>query len=284
MNDYKSNSNRGFSLVELLVAIAVLSIAMVGITGLVRMAATYYADSHREVDIQNQLQVTFAQVSNMIIDANVDVSFDSGKAVIVNTNGYYVIEHKAQKLYVAEGTFPDPSVADAVKIANAKNAGMIYDNGSILADRVETFLLDVSDVANGRVVLAIRLTNAGRSAYLSQNVFMRNSGDEEAHKLSDYAVSRTQSGTNVTVSITNKSGADIPAGTTLQFVLAMTVDGTSINFTSSDGFSAITRDESAGTISTKLVTSSTWAADGTLSFTITGVSSVSEISLQDVIK
>lgn len=282
MNDYKVNSNRGFSLVELLVAIAVLAIAMVGITGMVRLAATYYADSHREVDIQNQLQVTFAQVSNMIIDADVDVSFSSGRAVIVNTNGFYVIEHRDEKLYVAEGTFPDPSVPDSVKIANAKIAVMLYDNGSILADRVETFLLDVSDVANGRVVLAIRLTNAGRTAYLSQNVFMRNSGDEEANKLSDYTVSRTQEGTNVTVTITNKSGEDIPAGTTLQFVLSGTVDGTSINFTSSSGFSAMTRDESAGTISAKLTTTSTWAVDGTVSFTITGVSSASDFTLQDV--
>lgn len=282
MNDYKVNSNRGFSLVELLVAIAVLAIAMVGITGMVRLAATYYADSHREVDIQNQLQVTFAQVSNMIIDADVDVSFSSGRAVIVNTNGFYVIEHRDEKLYVAEGTFPDPSVPDSVKIANAKIAVMLYDNGSILADRVETFLLDVSDVANGRVVLAIRLTNAGRTAYLSQNVFMRNSGDEEANKLSDYTVSRTQEGTNVTVTITNKSGEDIPAGTTIQFVLAGTVEGISINFTSSNGFTAMTRDESAGTISAKLVTNSVWAADGTVSFTITGVTTASNFTLQDV--
>ncbi len=180
----RAKKNQGFSLVELLVAVVILAIAMSGITGMIRMAATYYSNSHREVDIQNQLQTAFSQISNMIIDADVDVYYtDSRKnLVIVNSSGYYIVAQKDDALYVKEGTFTAAevtSLSNDEKVANAEAAAatsMYYDELNMLTDRVDFFKVDASDKENGRIVLALRLTNASRSAYLSQNVFLRNSG------------------------------------------------------------------------------------------------------------
>ena len=70
MRNWNTEKNQGMSLVELLVAVAVLGISMIGIVALMNLATRDYSNSNKEVEVQQELQTTFAMVSNMIVDAN----------------------------------------------------------------------------------------------------------------------------------------------------------------------------------------------------------------------
>ena len=62
----KQKKNMGFTLVELLVSIAVLSIVTLGVGGLLRLAAENYSNATKETEVQNLLQSTVASVSNAL--------------------------------------------------------------------------------------------------------------------------------------------------------------------------------------------------------------------------
>ncbi len=287
MRENKIKQNRGFTLVELLVAVAVLSIAMTGVLGLIRMATQYYSNSSREVEVQNQLQLTFTQISNMIIDANVDVIYDDAeeRVTIVNSKGFYIVQKSGEKLYVHEGTFSDPNVSDSAKISQAMGMAMVYTDNNVLADRVETFKMDTSAVKQGRVVLALRMTYANSTAYLSQNVFLRNTGDEESNKLSQFPVAATVSGTNVTVSIKNGSGEAIAVGREITFEIAADIQGLSLGYSdgTGGGFTAMSYDPATKILTAKYVVTSEWSSDASIAFSVTGITSASGFTLQKVI-
>lgn len=172
-----SKSNQGMTLVELLVSVAVLSILMGGAMALMRQAATYHGQSSREVEIQNQLQTAFVQISNLMIDANIGIEYDSSRERMISCHNdfYYVVEKHDEKLYVDQVNYTSAATTVDMKLQEARTYVMTPTDNHLLSDRVATFLVDTSGQDEGYVVLAMRCTYQNRTAYLSQNVFLRNS-------------------------------------------------------------------------------------------------------------
>lgn len=170
-------SNQGMTLVELLVSVAVLSLLMTGAFALMRQAATYHSNSAREVEIQNQLQTTFSQVSNLMIDSTLGIEYDKDneRLVACHNEFFYVVEKKESNLYVEQVNYSDVAATKDEKLQEAKAHTLSASSQNLISDRVATFIVDTSGVDDGYVVLAIRCTYNNRTAYLSQNVFLRNS-------------------------------------------------------------------------------------------------------------
>lgn len=166
MVDIKVVKNQGMSLVELLVAVAVLGLAMIGITALLSFSAKYFASSSKEVEIQSELQTTFALVNNMVVDANVSITYSSGKAVITSTKATYVVQLNGTKLYAAVY-----NPADSTAIA----AGPVDSNDTnLIADHVDEFSINTSHLSEGYVTLHMKASYKGREAEMARNVFLRN--------------------------------------------------------------------------------------------------------------
>ena len=127
MNEDKMIRNQGMSLVELLVSVAVLGIAMIGILSLINLSTKYYSNSSKEVEVQSELQTTFAMVSNMLVDANAGVTFTSSskKAVIANRTKKYVVQLSGTKLYAKafNAAFPLKNSRAAAAITDRTSAG-----------------------------------------------------------------------------------------------------------------------------------------------------------------
>ncbi len=170
-------SNQGMTLVELLVSVAVLSLLMTGAFALMRQAATYHSNSAREVEIQNQLQTTFSQVSNLLIDSTLGIEYDKDneRLIACHNEFFYVVEKKDSNLYVEQVNYSDAAATKDVKLQEAKAHTLTASSRNLISDRVATFIVDTSGEDDGYVVLAIRCTYNSRTAYLSQNVFLRNS-------------------------------------------------------------------------------------------------------------
>lgn len=173
------HDNKGMTLVELMVSIAVLAILMSGVFGLMRAASTYHANSSREVELQNQMQTTFTQVSNILVDAKA-VSFGSNRLVACKEDVFYVVEKDGTKLYAYEGNgTSDPNYAAAAskdeKLAYAASKAITKNNNCLISDKVSFFQVVTDNYeSTGFVVLAIKCEYNSRDAYMSKNVFLRN--------------------------------------------------------------------------------------------------------------
>ena len=179
----KYKKNQGFTLVELMVSVAVLSIVTLGIAGLLRLAAEQYSNATKETEVQNLLQSSFASVSNSLVDA-LYVEVDGEEITIASSNKIikYKYNSTAQKLYYDEIAYskpteekPDEKLSDEEKIKEAKESGSAGEDdvANLLADRVSSFSVD-PHLSDGYVVLAMTVTYQERTKSLEQNVFLRN--------------------------------------------------------------------------------------------------------------
>lgn len=197
--------NQGMTLVELLVSIAAFAIAMIGIVSLINYSARFYSNSSKEVEIQSELNSVFTLVSNMIVDANSSVAFDSSHklARIVHKDKKYVVQLVDHKLYARE--YASPSAAES-GIANPAN---------LLAEHVDTFEIDASHYDDGYVAMKMKAVYGTREAYMSKNIFLRNTGSEKLGFEARCATEISTSGNNATFKITQNTGETIGSGTSL---------------------------------------------------------------------
>lgn len=161
-------NNKGYSLVELLVTLAVFSIVMVTIVTLMSTTANTYGKGQRETELQEEAQIVANQIENLIIDADAAVTKDAA--------GVYKIVHGTKAEYLKQ---------DGSKI-------MYSDNGSTwapLADYVDSFKIDGLTNKDNEVTVAVKMksgneivdsttglgTSVGESNYsFEKTVYYRN--------------------------------------------------------------------------------------------------------------
>ncbi len=66
------NNNKGYSLTELLLAIFILSIVMLGIAGIMRSTSQFYRNGTQEVRVQEEAQLAVNLIEEMLVDADAD--------------------------------------------------------------------------------------------------------------------------------------------------------------------------------------------------------------------
>ena len=265
MNEDKMIRNQGMSLVELLVSVAVLGIAMIGILALINLSTKYYSNSSKEVEVQSELQTTFAMVSNMLVDANAGVTYTSSskKAVIANRNKKYVVQLSGTKLY-----------AKAFNATDAES-GIINDN-NLLADHVEYFVIDTTHYDDGYVTMGMRVKYGKREASMTKNVFLRNTGADVGDFHADCVETEEEVtvGTNKAVKYTlvQNTGASIPTNAMITFRFKLAVGNRDIN---SDSFYVLSGLSSTadihynkitGVLTIHVKTNGAWNNGGSVSF------------------
>lgn len=167
--------NQGFSLVELIVSIAVLSIVTLGVGGLLRLAAEQYSNATKETEVQNLTQSTVASLTNAMEDVALDISFDTSTKTltIVNNLDYIKFRLSGSTIYYDKHNYTSAST-DAEKIAEAATGTVGTSIDNVLCDHVETFSVDTTMKDNGMVVLNLTVLFKERSKSLIQNVYLRN--------------------------------------------------------------------------------------------------------------
>ena len=201
-------NNQGMSLIELLVSVAVLSVAMVGILALMNASAQYFSHSNKEVEVQQELQATFSLVSAMIEEANNPQRFEwnaTNKEVIIRGKSHsYAIKLSGTKLYAKEFL---PTDTPTTSITGSNDA-------NLLADHVTGFSINTDKFDEGYVILAMTVKYGKREAAMTKNIFMRNSGKEKADFLGQCnASSATVNGRKVTFTIEQNTASTISSGT-----------------------------------------------------------------------
>lgn len=184
----KKLNNHGFSLIEFLIAVAILGVVSLTIYSFMNTGARFYQRSSADADIQTEAQLAANAISNLIIDCEVNISYDDeispgpgggapiradGRILeISNSNYQFLIFHRGTNLFYLERR---PSAVDSTRY-EAYN----IDNAELLAQNITEFEVDLSRVSGkgkGKNIVTFVMTyeKGGRSYRGNYQVNLRNS-------------------------------------------------------------------------------------------------------------
>lgn len=163
-------NNKGYTLVELLVAMAIFAIIMAEIGTMMNHSSKLYLNGTYEVDLQTEAQQIVQQMEELLIDASVSVNVTpnaSGLSVnnieIVNYDSSYRI------VYVQ----PDPSVSYG-NIYLTSTGPYTADN-QLMGEYVESISLNMAEYASAsKITLEVLLRNDKYTYATSKDIYLRN--------------------------------------------------------------------------------------------------------------
>lgn len=188
-SDGEKLNNSGFSLVEFLIAVAILGVVSLTIYSFMNTGARFYQRTSADADIQSEAQLVANTISDLIVDCEVNISYDntitnaisgSGGSVILlngrvleisNSDYQFIIFHQDTNLFYLERRpkASDPSQYEAYNL----------DNAELLAQNITEFEVDLSRVSGkgkGKNIVTFVMTyeKGGRSYRGNYQVNLRN--------------------------------------------------------------------------------------------------------------
>lgn len=177
-------NNKGYTLVELLVAMAIFAIVMLEIFTMMNQSSKLYLNGTYEVELQAEAQQIVQQMEELLIDANVAVNNASANSIeIINHGlGYYIdFEPPADpsvsygNLYFTSATLDDDG-----------NITGIIDSHVPMAEYVESISLNMAEyTTSSKVTLNVVMNNGKYTYSTSKDIYLRNdigiSGNRAGH-------------------------------------------------------------------------------------------------------
>jgi prepilin-type N-terminal cleavage/methylation domain-containing protein len=163
-----NNDNRGFTLVELIVSIAILGVIAVAAAGFLLAGTRSYTNVNYSVRLQYESQLAMRQIENQVINCNSGLAWDS------NTSTLYVADKgdSGSPLYV-------------FKFDNTKNQ-LLFGSGStvsvptpnkIMAEHMTGFIVSAIPDVNSQsdsVNIKIQMEMGGKEYQATQTIALRN--------------------------------------------------------------------------------------------------------------
>lgn len=181
-------NHRGLSLIEVIVAFAILSIVSVMLLGFISSGSNTYGNINSEVSIQVESQVLMNQLQDYILDTGSGIVYESGAAYdggtypilyVVNssdTAGTYSVcgfrfDKTAETLYFGEGTMTDSDIScdiDDLLAEHVSNFGVTFETESgYTAEHTTIYNATAANVT-------IEITRRGRTYSAEQKIALRN--------------------------------------------------------------------------------------------------------------
>lgn len=186
---------RGVTIVELIVAVAVMSIVMVSVFSFMTNMSKLYTTNNQNLTLQNEAQTIMAQLDTFLTNANAGVFDYDGKTYIASDKSVYVIKLDTtdKRLYLAaymDSTLPSEytvinsslSTTTAINQAyvdNAKTKLTVTDSdfelfGEYVAGFSITPYFDENNNNYVTIDLNLEYPDSDKVYAASQNVFLRN--------------------------------------------------------------------------------------------------------------
>jgi prepilin-type N-terminal cleavage/methylation domain-containing protein len=144
--------NQGFSLVELLVSVAILSIVLLVVTTAMVTGSKNFTRGNADAGMQREAQLLVDQIEDMIIDSNVGINFkaeaDGSELVLYNTTdggGSFTEEVIKWNSDDNKLTYSQWEVTyDDVAGKYVRSGAALYDD-ALLTQNISDFSVDLSD-------------------------------------------------------------------------------------------------------------------------------------------
>lgn len=169
------SDNRGFTLTELIVSIAIFVVVAAAAYGFMVAGANSYAGTSDRLNRQLRAQMAFSQIENRLIDCDAAVYAANGKLCIVNKStesgkyDVYVYKLANNVLYFGKHekqSFADVSSLDATEVLAQKVASFSAEKKLASGDDKKVVSVDVT--------LALQTRTGESAASYTQTVALRN--------------------------------------------------------------------------------------------------------------
>lgn len=207
-NERITKANKGFSLVELIIAVAILVIVIGSVCSFIVISSRNYANGNNDISVQQEAQLALNQMSDVIIDATRSINYvgyDSASQpfkALKDAEFAFTPENKALIVYNVETTAgdgtPSPSPTPSLTADGLQNYMFYWQKSTedlyfavqgadgnfpfpgdadcvLLAEHVTDFRVDLSEVEAKRVVkLCIVFEVGNKKCEIANNITVRN--------------------------------------------------------------------------------------------------------------
>ncbi len=170
-------TNKGFSLVELIVALAIFAIAGVAIFGFLVNSTNTYRRVNTDVKLQYEQQLAVNQIRDMVVESDKGIYFDEtsktlalyGAAKTDGTDKVYPVtviryNQTEEKLYFGTKDFVSVSEITFAEVTDLK----------LLAENVTEFEVDLTGVKKNKVVFQVTFRVGDKTQTVKETVALRN--------------------------------------------------------------------------------------------------------------
>ncbi|MCR5654984.1 MAG: prepilin-type N-terminal cleavage/methylation domain-containing protein [Lachnospiraceae bacterium] len=176
-------NDRGFTLIELIVAMAILGVVSLTIYTFMIQGSRFYGKQNADATIQTDAQLVANAISDLIIDCEVDIRYDNSLSSqanttekvlqIVNEDMAFIIFKQDTNVFYLEGTY------DAAAGKYTYDSGSLTDSAELLGQNVTAFNVDLSRVGGkgskeNIVTYSMTYENYGRKYAGNYQVNLRN--------------------------------------------------------------------------------------------------------------
>ena len=172
--------NKGYTLFELLISIAIFSVVMLGIISIMNTTSAFYRGGQQEVRLQEEAQVAVNQVEELLIDLDDRISTNS------NTAGarQYTVHKKDGSTY---GLKQDGDKLMYQQIASGIDSGWVLMAEGVTDFEISGFTYSAGaqrDNGDNRVSVNLGVKNGKYEYTAKKDVYFRNAVENEiAHTI-----------------------------------------------------------------------------------------------------
>lgn len=170
-------NNKGFSLVELIVALAIFAIAGVAVFGFMVNSSRLYQRTNVEVKLQYEQQLAVNQIRDMVVESDRGIYFDEASKTLAlygaaKQEGASTVYPVTVVRYVESEQKMYYGIKNFAALADVSFASV--DTTKLLAENVKEFKVDLTKVKNDKVLFEVTFIVGDKEQTAKETVALRN--------------------------------------------------------------------------------------------------------------